>query len=145
MRIFLSGTHSEPDPSPGVGIGRSLREAFREAQLVAVDYSLRSSGIHHDVFDRVYEQWQQEREAREDAEDAEALPLPEGPQLQPAPSPDESSTESDLLPPLGTSESEERRAPAPPVPPADPDGAASPQKTLPKKGTTSLAEYLKLR
>jgi diaminopimelate decarboxylase len=53
MRIYLSGLHSDPDPSPGLGEALSLREAFPDVELVGVDYSLRSSGIHHPVFDRV--------------------------------------------------------------------------------------------
>lgn len=51
--IAVSGVHSDPDPSPGVGIARSLREAFPDAVLQAVDYSVRSSGLHHPVFDSV--------------------------------------------------------------------------------------------
>lgn len=51
--IAVSGVHSDPDPSPGVGIARSLREAFPDAILHAVDYSVRSSGLHHPVFDAV--------------------------------------------------------------------------------------------
>jgi diaminopimelate decarboxylase len=51
--IAVSGVHSDPDPSPGIGIARSLRDAFPEASLTAVDYSVRSSGLHHPVFDNV--------------------------------------------------------------------------------------------
>lgn len=51
--IVISGVHSDPDPSPGVGIARSLRDAFPDAYLTAVDYSTRSSGLHHPVFDAV--------------------------------------------------------------------------------------------
>lgn len=49
--IFISGVHSGPNPSPGVGIARSLRKVFPEARLVAVDYSRRSSGLLFDCFD----------------------------------------------------------------------------------------------
>ncbi len=49
--IAVSGVHSDPDPSPGIGVARSLREAFPEAALYAVDYDVRSSGLHHPVFD----------------------------------------------------------------------------------------------
>jgi diaminopimelate decarboxylase len=45
LRIFISGVHSGPNPSPGVGIARSLREAYPDAHLVAVDYASRSSGL----------------------------------------------------------------------------------------------------
>lgn len=53
IEVCVSGVHSDPDPSPGIGIARSLREAFPDANLHAVDYSVRSSGIHHPVFDSV--------------------------------------------------------------------------------------------
>jgi hypothetical protein len=46
MRVFISGLHSGPNPSPGVGIARSLRLAYPQATLIGVDYSMRSSGIH---------------------------------------------------------------------------------------------------
>lgn len=46
MRVFISGLHSGPNPSPGVGIARSLRLAYPQATLIGVDYSTRSSGIH---------------------------------------------------------------------------------------------------
>lgn len=51
--VFISGCHSDPDPSPGLGIARSLREAIPDAQLTGIDYSVRSSGLHADSFDRV--------------------------------------------------------------------------------------------
>lgn len=51
--IAVSGVHSDPDPSPGIGIARSLRDAFPDAALTAVDYSIQSSGLHHPVFDKV--------------------------------------------------------------------------------------------
>lgn len=53
IEAYVSGVHSDPDPSPGIGIARSLRDAFPEAILHAVDYSVRSSGLHHPVFDVV--------------------------------------------------------------------------------------------
>ena len=53
IRVCVSGVHSDPDPSPGIGIARSLREAFPDAILHAVDYSVSSSGLHHPVFDGV--------------------------------------------------------------------------------------------
>lgn len=46
MRVFISGLHSGPNPSPGVGIARSLRIAYPQTTLIGVDYSTRSSGIH---------------------------------------------------------------------------------------------------
>ena len=50
-RVLISGVHSDPDPSPGVGIARSLRGVLPKAELVAVDYSIGSSGLNHPVFD----------------------------------------------------------------------------------------------
>jgi diaminopimelate decarboxylase len=49
--VYISGCHSDPNPSPGVGLARSLRVAFPGARLIAVDYSVRSSGLHFDGFD----------------------------------------------------------------------------------------------
>ena len=59
MKVYVSGVHSGPNPSPGVGLARSLRAAYPDAHLVAVDYSIRSSGIHHEAFDevRLYRAW----------------------------------------------------------------------------------------
>jgi len=51
--IYISGVHSGPNPAPGLGVARCLREACPAARLVAVDYSARSSGIHSDLFDDV--------------------------------------------------------------------------------------------
>lgn len=53
MAVFISGVHSGPNPSPGVGTARSLRDAFPEMELIAVDYSRKSSGLHSPVFDDV--------------------------------------------------------------------------------------------
>lgn len=53
LDVCVSGVHSDPDPSPGVGIAQSLRDAFPRAHLTAIDYSVRSSGLHHPVFDEV--------------------------------------------------------------------------------------------
>lgn len=51
--IFLSGVHSGPNPSPGLGTARSLRLAFPNIRLTAVDYSPASTGLHDRVFDEV--------------------------------------------------------------------------------------------
>jgi len=40
IEVRVSGVHSDTDPSPGIGIARSLREAFPDAVLQAVDYSV---------------------------------------------------------------------------------------------------------
>ncbi len=53
LKVYVSGVHSDADPSPGLGIARSLRRAFPSAILTAVDYSSRSSGLHDPVFDEV--------------------------------------------------------------------------------------------
>jgi diaminopimelate decarboxylase len=49
--LFVSGTHSGPDPSPGLGIARSVKQADPQIRLIAKDYSLRSSGLHDLIFD----------------------------------------------------------------------------------------------
>ena len=52
--IYISGLYSGPNPSPGVGIARSLRAAYPNATLVGVDYSNRSSGLHWVDFDEIW-------------------------------------------------------------------------------------------
>jgi diaminopimelate decarboxylase len=52
--VYCSGLFSGPNPSPGLGIARSLREAFPDLHLIGVDYSTRSTGLHHRVFDEVW-------------------------------------------------------------------------------------------
>lgn len=54
MKVYISGVHSGPNPSPGIGLARSLRAAYPGVQLVAVDYSNRSSGLHSPEFDGVW-------------------------------------------------------------------------------------------
>lgn len=54
MRIFINGVHSGANPSAGLGIARCLREAYPAAELVAVDHSCRSTGLHDATFDRVW-------------------------------------------------------------------------------------------
>lgn len=56
MQIYVSGIHSGPDPSSGVGVARSLKEAFPRATLIGVDYSVASSGIHYETFDDIWVQ-----------------------------------------------------------------------------------------
>ena len=48
---YISGVHSGPNPSPGIGIARSLRLMWPSATLVAVDYSRSSSGLNSTLFD----------------------------------------------------------------------------------------------
>jgi diaminopimelate decarboxylase len=54
VKVLLSGVHSGPNPSPGIGTARSIRAAFPDAELVAVDYSARSSGLHDAIWDDVW-------------------------------------------------------------------------------------------
>jgi diaminopimelate decarboxylase len=54
MDIYISGLYSGTNPQPGIGIARSLREAYPEANLVGVEYSNRSSGIHWPDFDKIW-------------------------------------------------------------------------------------------
>ena len=54
MKICISGLYSGPNPSPGVGLARSLRAAFPDAYLLGVDYSPRSTGLHWPDFDDVW-------------------------------------------------------------------------------------------
>ena len=51
--LIVSGVHSGPDPSPGLGIARSIKQAHPRLRLVAKDYSLRSSGLHDLTFDEL--------------------------------------------------------------------------------------------
>jgi diaminopimelate decarboxylase len=53
LQIFVSGVHSGPNPSPGVGVARSLRQAFAGVRLIGVDYSPRSTGLSWPDFDEV--------------------------------------------------------------------------------------------
>jgi diaminopimelate decarboxylase len=52
--IFVSGLHSGPSPSAGLGVARSLRAAFGTCQLIGIDYWAGSSALHHEVFDDVW-------------------------------------------------------------------------------------------
>ncbi len=54
MKIYISGLYSGPNPSPGVGIARSLRLAYPDATLIGVDYSNRSLGLHWPDFDELW-------------------------------------------------------------------------------------------
>jgi diaminopimelate decarboxylase len=54
MKIYVSGLYSGTNPQPGVGIARSLRQAYPEAELIGVEYSNRCSGIHWHEFDDIW-------------------------------------------------------------------------------------------
>src|SRR3954470_16350306 len=54
MRIYISGLYSGTNPQPGIGIARSLKQAYPDATLVGVEYSNRCSGIHWQDFDEIW-------------------------------------------------------------------------------------------
>jgi diaminopimelate decarboxylase len=54
MKIYISGLYSGTNPQPGVGIARSLRQAYPKAKLIGVEYSNRCSGIHWQDFDEIW-------------------------------------------------------------------------------------------
>lgn len=51
--VYISGVHSGPNPSPGIGLARSLRPVFPSFQYIGVDYSSGSAGLHTHYFDHV--------------------------------------------------------------------------------------------
>jgi len=53
LKVYVSGLHSDPNPSSGVGVARSLRLAYPGIKIIGIDYSPRSSGSHSDLFDEV--------------------------------------------------------------------------------------------
>ena len=53
LKVFVSGLYSGTNPQPGVGIARSIREAYPEAEIIGVEYSNRCSGIHWHDFDDI--------------------------------------------------------------------------------------------
>lgn len=53
LKVYVSGVHSGDNPSPGLGVARSIREAFPNAVIIGIDYSPLSSGLHLDVFNDV--------------------------------------------------------------------------------------------
>ncbi len=54
MKIYVSGLYCGGNPQPGVGIVRSLRQAYPEAVLVGVEYTNRVSGIHWNEIDDLW-------------------------------------------------------------------------------------------
>lgn len=54
MKIYISGLYSGTNPQPGVGIARSVRQAYPAATIVGVEYSNRCSGIHWQDFDDIW-------------------------------------------------------------------------------------------
>ena len=54
MQIYVSGLYGGGNPQPGVGLIRSLRQAYPGAQLIGVEYSNRISGIHWEGIDDLW-------------------------------------------------------------------------------------------
>jgi len=54
LTIYVSGLYSGTNPQPGVGIARSLRQGFPDAELIGVEYSNRCSGVHWQDFDDIW-------------------------------------------------------------------------------------------
>ena len=54
MKIYISGLYSGTNPQPGIGIARSLRAAYPNAELIGMEYSNRCSGIHWPDLDDVW-------------------------------------------------------------------------------------------
>jgi diaminopimelate decarboxylase len=54
MKIYISGLYSGTNPQPGIGIARSIRQAYPQAELIGVEYSNRCSGIHWRDFDEIW-------------------------------------------------------------------------------------------
>lgn len=54
MIVYCSGLYSGPNPSPGVGVARSIRAAHPKIRIIGVDYSSGSTGLSHPVFDDLW-------------------------------------------------------------------------------------------
>lgn len=50
--VIVTGLHSGPNPSPGLGIARSLKSAWPKVLIVGIDYSPSSSGLHNPLLDQ---------------------------------------------------------------------------------------------
>lgn len=50
--VVISGMHSGPNPSPGLGVARSLRLSGMALHITGLDYSGNSSGLHSPLIDR---------------------------------------------------------------------------------------------
>lgn len=53
MNIYISGLYSGTNPQPGLGMVRSLRQAFPDARITGLEYSNRCSAIHWHELDEV--------------------------------------------------------------------------------------------
>lgn len=47
--VVLSGWHSGPNPSPGLGTANAIRLMWPNAEIHALDYSTSASGMHSDI------------------------------------------------------------------------------------------------
>ena len=56
--VYATGMHSGPNPSPGLGVARSLRAFAPELRIVGVDYSGTASGLHSPVLDGIIEHYE---------------------------------------------------------------------------------------
>src|SRR6476661_3291196 len=54
LTVIVSGCHSGPNPSPGVGIASSIRAGFPHARLIGRDFSPAATGLHAAVFDEAW-------------------------------------------------------------------------------------------
>ena len=53
LKVYVSGLYSGTNPQPGVGIARSIREGYSDADIIGVEYSNRCSGIHWPDLDEI--------------------------------------------------------------------------------------------
>lgn len=49
--ILISGWHSDSNPSSGLGIAHSVKEAFPRLKIIALDYSSRCTGLYDPIVD----------------------------------------------------------------------------------------------
>lgn len=54
MKIYISGFYCGTNPQPGVGMARSLRQAYPDAVLIGVEFSNRCSGLHWPELDELW-------------------------------------------------------------------------------------------
>lgn len=54
LTVIVSGCSSGPNPSPGLGVARSLRAAFPSAHMIARDASPASTGLHSELFNETW-------------------------------------------------------------------------------------------
>ncbi len=53
MKVLVSGVQSGPNPGPGLGLARSVRAAFPEAEIIGLDYGQNASTRFFGTFDDV--------------------------------------------------------------------------------------------